>query len=485
MKLFNLSLAVAAAVLTSCMLPGCGSDSSRQPNVVFIMADDMGYGDVGAYNPESKIPTPNMDRLAAEGILFANAHAPAALCTPTRYGLLTGRYCWRTRLKSWVLADFYGDTPLIEEQRMTLASLFQQQGYETACIGKWHVGIAWQTIDGRQATYEDEAFIDFTQPIIGGPTERGFDYFYGTAGCSTSDPPYVFIENDKTVSIPTQMIPAHIDSLPGVVTGLMADDWSQELVDVRLTEKAIAFMERHQREQPDDPFFLYFVPSSPHIPWMVPDFMKGTTAGGPREELVALVDWCVGQITETLKRLGIEEQTWLFVTSDNGPRPVRNGHRSAGHLRGYKAQIWEGGHRVPFIVSWPGQIQPGVSEEILSLTDMMATFAEYFGVELPDHTAEDSYSVLPALFGNPVPGNSDRHRVFHSGNGVFAIQQGDWKLIQGTKGSGSGRDQVDPDSLLLTGQLYYLADDPGEKQDLWDQYPDKVSELNTILEQIK
>ena len=465
---------------------GCTGKEADRPNIVFIMADDMGYGDVSSYNPDSKIQTPNMDRIAAEGLMFTNAHTPASLCTPTRYGLLTGRYCWRTRLKKWVLAGFYGDTPLIEEERMTLASLLRDEGYETACIGKWHVGISWNTKDGRPASYEEEENVDFTKPVIGGPLECGFDYFFGTAGCSTSDPPYCFIENTKTITIPEEMIPEEIDRMPGVVTGLMASDWSQEDVDVRLTGKAVKFIERHQANMPDDPFFLYFVPSSPHIPWLVPDFMKGKTEEGTRGDLVALVDWCVGQLTETLEKYGLEDNTLLIITSDNGPRRGANGHKSAGHFRGYKAQIWEGGHRIPFIAKWPGRIKPGtISDEIISLTDMMATIAALNGVKLPDNAAEDSYNVLPALLGGEMSENKLRPRVFHSANGVFAIQQGDWKLIQGTKGSGSGSDFVKADSLLLTGQLYNISRDPGEQYDLWNDYPEKVKELNKILEEIK
>lgn len=478
---------IAGLLVFGLSLAAAGKEKSApKPNIVFIMADDMGYGDVSAYNPESKIHTPNMDKLASEGLMFTNVHTPSSLCSPTRYGLLTGRYCWRTRLKTWVLAEFYGDTPLIEEDRMTLGSLLQGEGYETACVGKWHVGMAWNTKDGRPASYEEEDNVDFTQPVIGGPIERGFDYFFGTAGCSTSDPPYCFIENDKTISIPNVMTPEEMYSRPGVVKGLMASDWSQEDVDVRLTEKAIEFIGQHQQKSPDEPFFLYFVPSSPHIPWMVPGFMKGKSEEGPRGDLVALVDWSVGQITETLKKYGLDENTLIIVTSDNGPRKGANGHKSAGDYRGYKSQIWDGGHRVPFIAKWPGQIEAGTqSREVFSLSDMMATFAALFEVELPANAGEDSYNVLPALLGGTMEGNDSRPRVFHSGNGVFALQQGNWKLIQGTKGSGSGRDQAKTDSLLLLGQLYNIADDPFEENDLWNEYPEKVKELNEVLEAIK
>ncbi len=214
--------------------------------------------------------------------------------------------------------------------------------------------------------------------------------------------------------------------------------------------------------------------------------MKGKTDEGPRGDLVALVDWCLGQITQTLEKYGLEENTLIIVTSDNGPRKGANGHKSAGDLRGYKAQIWEGGHRVPFIARWPGKIEPGtVSKEVFSLTDMMATFSALMSREVPDSAGEDSYDVLPALLGGEMVENSRRSRVFHSANGVFAIQQDQWKLIQGTKGPGAGRSVVNPDSLLLIGQLYDLDQDPYEQDDLWDQYPEIVLELNQTLEKIK
>jgi arylsulfatase A len=482
-------LVVGKILLVGSMLVPCHCCTGQlhnKPNIVFIMADDMGFGDVGCYNPESKIDTPNMDKLASEGMRFTRAHTPSSLCSPTRYGLLTGRYCWRTSLKKGVLADFYGDKPLIEKKRMTLASLLQEAGYETACIGKWHVGLSWHTLDGTPPSYAEEANIDFSKPVIDGPLERGFDTFYGTAGCSTSDPPYCFIENDRTVSIPNQMIPAEIDRMPGVVTGRMASDWSQEEVDIRLTEQAIGFIERHQQHRAEDPFFLYFVPSSPHIPWLVPESIKGKSDAGPRGDLVALVDWCVGQIMHTLEKQGLEQNTLVILTSDNGPRRGANGHKSAGNLRGYKGQIWEGGHRVPFIARWPGKIESGTrSDDLFSLTDMMASFSALVDRALPENAGEDSYNVLPVLLGKAMAKNRTRPRVFHSANGVFAIQQGQWILIQGTKGAGSGKDRVDPDSLMHTGQLYNLDRDPCEENDLWDQHPDTVSKLNQILERIK
>jgi len=484
--------------LLSLAISGCVNSGSEYPNIVFIMADDMGYGDVGCYNPESLIPTPNMDRLAAQGMRFTDAHSPSALCSPTRYGVLTGRYCWRTRLKRGVLLG-YDEKPLIEKDRLTSAGLLKSKGYETACIGKWHLGLDWPTKNGYQlkddhdnwqgytgAFKENEENIDFSQPIGGGPVDLGFDYFYGTAGCSTSDPPYCFIENRQTVSIPTRMSPDAYHKLPGFVPGLMAEDWSEEDVDPILTKKAIAFIENHLQHAAEKPFFLHFNPSSPHIPWLVPAFMKGKSGEGPRGDLIALIDWCVGRILETLDKYHLAENTFVIVTSDNGPQKGANGQKSAGNFRGYKAQIWEGGHRVPFIARWPGKIKPGTTcKEVISLSDMPATFAALTNSALPDNMAEDSFNILPAFFGES--GNLSRPavRIFHSGAGVFAIRKNNLKLIEGTKGAGTGKADLSTDSLHSTGQLYDLDQDPFEKNDLWEKEPKIVSDLLQLLEKIK
>jgi len=491
--LSSLGLAISTIAITGCIEP-----KKRHPNIVFIMADDMGYGDVSCYNPDSLIPTPNMDRLAKQGVRFTDAHSPSAICTPTRYGVLTGRYCWRTRLKKGVIIG-YDEAPLIEKDRLTSASILKNRGYKTACIGKWHLGLNWSSKadykfkdDGNKWQgysgffKENEDNVDFNKAIDAGPVDLGFDYFYGTAGCSTSDSPYVFIENKHAVSIPTKVSPEEYHKLPGFVPGLMADDWSQEDVDPRLTKKAINFIDEHQKHAPEKPFFLHFNPSSPHIPWLVPDFMKGKSQEGPRGDLIVLVDWCVGQILDTLDKYNLTDNTLVIVTSDNGPRKGANGHKSAGNFRGQKAQIWEGGHRVPFIARWPGKIKPGsVSEELISLTDVPATFAALTDAKLPDDAAEDSFNILPALTGENQKLSQPAMRIFHSGAGAFAIRKGKWKLIQGTKGSGTRKFDLNSPNLNSIGQLYDLEQDPYEQNDLWETNPEKVSELIQLLEKYK
>ncbi len=490
-------------LLFSILFAGCGNLANQKnkqpdPNIVLILADDMGYGDARCYSPDSKIQTPNIDLLASEGIRFTDAHTPSSVCTPNRYGLLTGRYCWRTRLKSGVILG-YDESPLIEKSRETIGSLLQKKGYTTACIGKWHLGMNWQTRDGYviqddhnmwqnyDGPFKDnEESIDFNKPVSGGPLELGFDYFFGTLGCSTSDNPYCFIENDRTVGIPSVKIPDKWLGLPGVVTGLMEPNWSMEDVDPIFTRKAIEFIDNHVNNDRDAPFFLYLALSSPHIPFLPPEMTKEKSDEGPRGDLVMVVDWSVGEISKTLDKHGIADNTLFIFTSDNGPRRGGNGHLSAGPFRGYKGNIWEGGHRVPFIARWPGQIDPGtINSQTISLTDMLATFAGLTGQSLYINAGEDSYNMLPAILGEQFEPPDKRIRIFHSVSGVFAIRKGKWKLIEGTRGSGSGKLNLNRDSLENIGQLYNLEEDPYEQIDLYDQHPDIVSELLDILQKIR
>ncbi len=461
--------------------------SRKLPNILIILADDMGFGDPGCYNPASKIPTPRMDRLAGEGVRFTDAHSPSALCSPTRYGLLTGRYAWRTRLQKFVLMPY--EPPLIEPRRMTVGSLLKNAGYETAYIGKWHVGLQWTTKDGTPAEsvidhddwhksdWQRQWNIDFAKPLGGGPRELGFDYFFGTAGCCTSDPPYCFIENDRTVVVPTRMSRAEWQGLPGFLPGPMADDWSEEDCDYTLTAKAIDFIDGHVRRHPGRPFFLIHALSSPHNPFLPPAETKERSGAGARGDLVMLVDWAVGRIADHLAKLGLAGDTLLIVTSDNGAVSGENGHASEAGFRGYKAQVWEGGTRVPFIVRWPGVVRPGTtSAATISLVDFFATFAALTGATLPEGAAEDSSDVLPAIIGSGAARPSPEARIFDSGNGEFAIRQGRWKAVAGDlanlKAVASGG---------KPGQLYDLESDPGEKSDVWAAHAETGRALIDLL----
>ena len=476
---------IKAASWGTLSLSACGCDGSMRqhanrpsakPNIIFIMADDMGYGDVSCYNPNSRIQTPNIDKLATEGLRFADAHSPSAVCTPTRYGVLTGRYCWRSRLKRGVFGGF--NRPLIETGRLTVASFLKQHGYHTACIGKWHLGMDWRLKEGVELNEQDQETVDYSKPIVTGPNEVGFDYFFGTAGCTTDDPPLCFIENHSTVGVPTEMLP---HDFAGENRKLrMAPGWRHEDADVTFVKKSVEFIKDCAKT--NDPFFLYLPLSVPHIPWLPPDFVKGKSDAGPRGDQVILVDWCVGQIVATLERLNISDNTLVILTSDNGPRKGVNGHKSAYNWRGYKGSIWEGGHRAPFIARWPARIKPNsVSDEVICLTDLMRTCAAILHVKLQQDAGEDSHNVLPALVGGSATRPIRKATIHHSGAGVFAIRQGPWKLILGTKGSGANRG---PQSGV-SGQLYNLVDDPGEQNNLWGNQPELVKHLTELLETYK
>ncbi|MHC4572642.1 MAG: sulfatase family protein [Planctomycetota bacterium] len=470
-------------------LPGASTPNPKAlPNIVFIMADDMGYGDVQCYNSQSKIPTPHMDRLAAQGVRFTDAHSPSAVCTPTRYGVLTGRYCWRTRLKRGVLNGF--SQPLISRDQMTVAQLLKKHGCRTACIGKWHLGVGWQSKGGGAiANSRDAGRVDFTKSVTDGPNERGFDYSFITAACSTVDSPYVFIENGKCTALPTvTMVKKASVSQFGSRPGPMVPGWSNEDVDPTYVEKTKEFLRRHQQRYKGSPFFIYLPLSAPHAPWLPPDFVKGGSAEGPRGDLVVLVDWCVGQVLDTLDRMGLADNTLVIVTSDNGPRIGAKGHKSSGPWRGYKSHTWEGGHRIPFIARWPGKIEPATTcDELICLMDLLATSAAIVGADLPDDAGQDSFNVLPLLLGEkparPIRGSL----VSHSSKGVFAIRQGSWKLIPETKGSGGWVDPRDsgPFSAEGPGQLYNLARDPYETNNLWDEHPEIVERFTRLLQRCK
>jgi arylsulfatase A len=462
---------------------GTTTTPEKPPHIVLIMADDMGFGDPGCYNPESLIPTPHMDRIAAEGARFTDAHSPTALCSPSRYSLLTGRYSWRTRLQKGVLMPY--ELPLIEPSRPTIASLLRSSGYDTAYIGKWHLGLEWTTKDGSKAAEfykRDNPFetdetlqwrVDFGRPFGGGPTRLGFDYFFGNAGCPSNDPPYVFLENDRAVSVPTKMSKEEWRGLPGFLPGPMAEGWSEEDIDLVLAGKAKAVIDGHLRNRPNDPLFLCLSPNSPHIPWLVPEFMKGKSREGPRGDLVALFDWVVGEVDAHLKARGIAEKTLLIVTSDNGGQKGSNGQKSELDFRGFKSEIWEGGHRVPFIVRWPGKVKPGtVSGDLVSLGDMFATFADLVGTPLPDNAAEDSWSVLPGILGTSKGRPLHEALVFQAGNGDLAIRQGRWKFIDVKTEAGRGR-------------LYDLDADPAEQRNLAAGNPEIAASLAALLDKYR
>lgn len=473
-------------ILSSGMLTlsvSCKKQSGETlPNIIYILADDLGYGDVSAMNPESAWETTYIDQIAKEGIRFTDAHTGSAVCSPTRYGVLTGRYSWRTSLKQGVLWSW--DPPLIRQEETTVGKLLQEKGYTTACVGKWHLGLGWQ----YHAADPDS--VDFSRTVTGGPTTLGFDYFFGITA-SLDIPPYVYIENDKPTRIPVNytMNPSDYSWWR---KGLTGDDFEHEQVLPVLTGKAVAFIDRHMETNPSEPFFLYFPLPAPHTPILPTDEFKGKSETNPYGDFMLQVDHTVGQILKSLEAHLISENTLIIFTSDNGCSPEANyaelaryGHDPSFHFRGHKADIFEGGHRVPFLARWPGKIKAGTkNHQVICLTDLLATLADITGTEPDPAAGVDSYSLLPALLGESEQVVREA-TVHHSVNGSFAIRKGPWKLIL-CPGSG-GWSYPKPDTpeigSLPPFQLYNLDTDIREAENLVDQYPEIVDELSELLRQ--
>ena len=479
-------LALLAGVVGLQVAPSRAAEPPK-PNLVYILADDLGYGDVGCYNPASKIPTPNIDRLAREGVRFTDAHSPSSVCTPTRYALLTGRYAWRTRLQQNVIGPF--SQPLIAEKQLTVAGLLRGQGYSTACLGKWHLGWGWP-----QA--RDDGKRDFTKPIPDGPVTRGFDLYFGTD--VPNYPPYCFLENYRTVGIPSVAAPIGRDSFN--IAGPMVLHWKLIEVLPELERRAVEYIE--EAAKAEKPFFLYLPLTSPHYPVVPAPEFQGQSKAGDFGDFVVQTDHVVGQVLDALKRSGVAEKTLVIVTSDNGPeisgevnpgaydRLEKFGHASMGTLRGAKRDAWEGGHRVPFVARWPGKIQAGgTCDETVCHVDLMATVAALFNVKLPADAGVDSVNILPALLGQPRNAPLREATVHHSGQGKFAIRRGDWVLILAPTGD-DNRKQGEPkwfqkdrgyEPHTEAGELFNLAADPAQKNNLYANQSAKVVELTALM----
>ena len=446
-------------------------DKDSKPNIVVILADDMGYGDAGCYNEKSKIPTPHLDRLARKGMRFTDAHSPSSVCSPTRYGLLTGRYSWRTEMKKGVIGAW--GWPQIEKNRLTLASMLNQHSYHTACIGKWHLGWDWKKADGttlridRQSDHdlrvELAKTVDYTKPIGGGPLGAGFNYYFGDG--AVNQPPYLWIENDRCLTQPTQPFLESIRK--GSSNGSATPDWDQTKVLPRITERAVQYIYERGKKK-EIPFFLYFPLTAPHVPLMPSKQYVGKSILGPYGDFVYQVDDIVGQITQALEEASLAENTMVIFTSDNGSFATpQKGHSPNGELRGKKTQIFEGGHRIPFLVRWSGRIKEGtINKQLVGVNDVFATVAALVGHKLPDDAAEDSVNLLPTLLDSTKKVRQDL--IHHSRRGEFAIRDGDWKLIT--------------DSKRKPIQLFNISNDLAEKNDLHKKHPMVVKRLAHKLE---
>lgn len=473
------------------------------PNILLIVADDLGYGDVGCYNDQARIGTPHLDRLARDGMRFTDAHSPSTVCTPTRYSVLTGRMAFRIPYRG--VFTGVGGPCLIRPDQLTLPQMLRDRGYRTALVGKWHVGLSFLDQEGRrieQGGVEGVKRIDYSRAIPDAPIHRGFDEFFGTACCPTTDFLYAFIEGDRIPVPPVEQLdkrtlPKHpyaYDNRPGLV----APGFDLEEVDNLFLARSRAFLEKHVRHHRDQPFFLMHATQAVHLPSFAGRAFRGKSSAGPHGDFIFQLDQIVGELLATLDQLDLADRTIVVFSSDNGPETTTvvrmrtdHGHDGARPWRGMKRDQWEGGHRVPLLVRWPGRISPGkVSDQTVCLTDLMATFAAITGASLPDAAAEDSFDISPVLLGSDH-GRPIRDYTLHQTSSLaLAIRRGPWKYLdhRGSGGNDYENELLKPFALPdaapdAPGQLYHLLDDPGETKNLYYEQPEMVREMRTLLQQ--
>lgn len=484
---------------------GYAQKNITKPNIIYILADDLGYGDVSVNNPDGKIETPYIDLLAKQGMRFTDAHTTSSVCTPSRYSLLTGRYPWRSRLAVGVLRGY--SRTLIEPQTPTVASMLQAEGYQTAVVGKWHLGLDWtmkaEHADSLLPKYNANNMfgiknellpeqIDFKKPATAGPLTQGFNYSY-ILPASLDMPPYCFVQNDSLTELPTAYTNGNkLDTDytgPFWRAGLKAPSFEFYQTLPTFTQKATDFISRQTKKQP---FFLYFPMPAPHTPWLPTPAYKSKSVVGDYGDYVKMVDDAVGEILKTVENMGFSKNTIIVFSSDNGPYWRDNfvkqyNHASAGVFRGMKGDAFEGGHRVPFIVKYPNHVKPGsVSNVTTTLANLMATCADIVGNHSEKYIPEDSYSILPILLGKSTTIDRQPAIVNISSIGFYSIRKGPWKLI--TKmGSGgfTAPKEITPKGDEPIGQLYNLETDIHEDVNLYKQNPEKVKELTELLEKIK
>ena len=477
-------------------------ESADHPNIVVILADDLGYGDVGCFNPDSRIPTPNLDELAAGGMRLTDAHSPSTVCTPTRYSLLTGRMAFRTGFRG--VFTGVGGPNMIEPSRLTLPSMLKQHGYRTAMFGKWHVGMTFLDKQGQpihQGGLEAVKRVDYSRAVPDAPIHRGFDNFFGTVCCPTTDWLYAYMDGDR-IPVPPQglldrsTLPTHPWSFD-CRRGLIAPDFDLQEVDMVFLGKSQAFLDDHARNHRDQPFFLFHSMQAVHLPSFPGKDFRGKTDSGPHGDFIFQLDHIVGALMSSLRENGLAENTFVFFSSDNGPEvgtvvAMRGQHQHDGARpwRGMKRDNWEGGHRVPTIAWWPGTIAAGsTTDQTCCLTDLMATCASIVGTTLPDDAAEDSFDLLPVLRGEAT-GPIRPYTLHQTISLALAIRKGPWKYLdhQGSGGNNYQKNRKlapfvlpnnDPDAPA---QLYNLDDDPGETTNLYDSEREIAAELKALLD---
>lgn len=487
--------------------------NAEKPNIVFIFADDMGYGDISGLNPYARTQTPAIDKLIGKGITFTEAHASASVCTPSRYGLLTGRYAFRSEAAARGIDGF--TRLVIEPDRETLATILKNVGYTTACIGKWHLGVGWQTNDGkvpRLDTKTGYSNVDYTKNISSGPNDYGFDYSF-IHPASLDIPPYLFLRNHQVVDadmiLTTDHYPARLENTVFAYDKKHTDDlavywekgvwWRQgemsrsfrvENCHAEIVDEGVRFIDNQADSNPGKPFFLYLPLTGPHTPWMSSEQFRGTSAAGLYGDFISDIDNSVEQIHQALIRHGLEENTILIFSSDNGAKWPQEeielySHDSNYGRKGQKGDIWDGGHRVPLIISWPRKINGGSTcHQLVSLTDFFATFCHITGQKPKVTQSNDSFSFLHILYGKTEKIVRET-MVHHSSSGFYGIRSGNWKFIDGLGSGGfTNPTRLAPEHNGPTGQLYNLKEDQMESRNLFFQYPEKVEELSALLKEI-
>ncbi len=481
------------------------------PNIIIIYADDLGYGDLSCYNAKAAYKTPRLDQMAAEGIRFTDAHSPSTICSPSRYGLLSGQQIYRSTGGGGGAFEGPGGPSYLKPGTLTLAGMLKEKGYRTGIFGKWHVGLTWRDKNGEVlgGGFKNSLLIDYEKstPLVDGPNARGFDVSYVTPNCPTTDPLYLYIENGM-VPVPASMRHKR-ETLPNPEgkwrwdndEGWMAPGYKFVDADTLFFEKTRDFIVSHRESKPEVPFFAVFSTQIAHAPVLPGKGYGGATKAGARGDFLYELDSLVGKMLDLVKGLGIDKETIVMFNTDNGAETLHvvwmrqdHGHDPSGGFRGMKRDGWEGGHRVPFIVRWPGRIPKGqVSKQMTNTTDIMATLASIVGYPLPDGAARDSFDMLPVLLGRQDEGESVRpHLLTQSFRGEFQIRQGDWKYLD-HKGSGGNRydrkflkdyalEDTEPGA---SGQLYHLGKDPGEKVNLFFKEQKKREELQALLKKLK
>ena len=495
-----------ATALGAAALPG-----QALPNVVIVYADDLGFGDLSCYNPGSAYETPNLDRMAAQGIRFTDAHSPSTICSPSRYGLLSGQQIYRSTGRGGGAFEGPGGPSYLKPGTLTLGGMLQERGYRTGVFGKWHLGLTWFDKDGKRlgGGFKNSLLIDYAKstPLLDGPQARGFHTSFVTPNCPTTDPLYLYIENGM---VPVPATRRHRrDTLPNPGgkwrwdndEGWMAEGYEFVNADLLFFARAEAFVRAHRTAHADQPFFLLLSTQICHAPVLPAAEFAENSGAGPRGDFVVELDALVGRVFSLLEELGVGDDTLVLFNSDNGPETLHtiwmredHEHDAAGGWRGMKRDGWEGGHRVPFLARWPGRIPPGqVSDQLTNTTDILATIASIVGFELPDDAATDSFDMLPAMLGTQDPNESIRpHMLTQSFRGEFQLRQGSWKYLdhQGSGGNNYTKGRMQAYALPESapeapGQLYDLANDPGETNNLYFAEEDRRVAMKSLLEDLK